>query len=113
MVGRAADPGADSHARERRSSRAQDGAPGIPEPMVFDLVRPLGGKKGELEANVLGLIPLRRRAGAIDQVPDPLGLVPQSRRSAAIELSPEIEYAVRDGVALELRCPWRIPASRR
>ena len=84
---------------------AQNGAPDIPEPMVFDLVRPLGAKKGELEANVLGLIPLRRRAQAIDQVPDPLGLVPQSRRSAAVELSPEIEYAVRDGLALEFEMP--------
>ncbi len=31
----------------------------IPEPMVFDLVRGLGPQRGELEANVLAVAPLR------------------------------------------------------
>ena len=30
----------------------------IPEPLVFDLVRGLGAKRGEFEANVLAEVPL-------------------------------------------------------
>lgn len=58
----------------------------IPEPMVFDLVRPLDAKKGELEVNTLFQLPLRREA-----------------RSLA--WAPEIEYAFADGQAIELEFP--------
>jgi hypothetical protein len=60
---------------------------GIPEPMVFDLVRPLCAKKGELEVNALGRIPI---AG----------------RHSKVLWAPEIEYAVVDNVAVELELPF-------
>ena len=62
----------------------------IPEPMVFDLVRPLGAVKGELEGNVLVEIPLERADGS-----DP-----------SVIWAPEIEYALLDGLALEFELPF-------
>jgi hypothetical protein len=64
--------------------------PIIPEPMVFDMVRPLGARRGELEVNVLGLVPLKRDGGA-----------------PAIEWAPEVEWAIRDGFAVEFELPFR------
>ncbi len=87
----AEDKGAESH------------SPRIPEPMVFDLVRPLGAKQGELEINVLGLIPLNRRVG-LNKIPNPIGLVPGARHDP--EWAPEIEYAIADGVAVEFELPF-------
>lgn len=59
-------------------------SPHIPEPLLFDLVRPLGAKKGELEINTLGDF---------------------NTRNGEIEWAPEIEYAFADGMALELEFP--------
>lgn len=67
--------------------RDADNKPRIPEPMVFDLVRPLGARKGETEINVLSL-------------------VPYNQRSARSEWAPEFEWAVADGVALEFELPF-------
>lgn len=64
---------------------AQD-APDIAEPMVFDLVRPLGAKRGELEVNALAQQDL-------------------SGADRTIEWAPEIELAVTDGLAVELELP--------
>lgn len=61
--------------------------PRIPEPMVFDLVRGLGARQGELEINVLNLVPFRQD------------------RATRYEWAPEIEYAVFDGFALEFELP--------
>ena len=61
-------------------------APDIPEPMVFDMVRPLGAKQGELEANTLAQWNL-------------------SGPERAVEWAPEIEYALFDGFALEAELP--------
>jgi hypothetical protein len=58
--------------------------PHIPEPMVFDLVRPLGTTKGELEINTLALHEI----------------------NGQVEWAPEIEYAVMDGLALEFELPF-------
>jgi hypothetical protein len=58
--------------------------PRIPEPMLFDLVRPLGAKKGELEINTLG---------------------ERSLESGPLNWAPEIEYAFADGYALEFELP--------
>lgn len=55
-----------------------------PEPMVFDLVDPLGAPKGELEVNTL-----------LDFVP----------RTGKLEWQPEIEYAFADGYAAEFELP--------
>ncbi|CAN5750261.1 hypothetical protein BH23PLA1_BH23PLA1_03440 [soil metagenome] len=63
---------------------SRDG-PQIPEPMVFDLVRGLGARQGELEINVLSLVPMRPGGG--------------------YEWAPEIEYAVFDGFAVEFELP--------
>jgi hypothetical protein len=63
--------------------------PIIPEPMVFDLVRPLGARRGELEFNTLGLVPLKRERG-----------------SPAIEWAPEIEWAPVDNFAIEFELPF-------
>jgi hypothetical protein len=69
-----------------RSNLEQGGAtvPVIPEPMVFDMIRPLGAVKGELEANVLAIKPLS---------------------GGAMSWAPEIEMAVVDGLSLELELP--------
>lgn len=83
----------------------EERGPRIPEPMVFDLVRPLGAKRGEWEANTLALFPLRPRSRPVDNTPDPLGLVRRSRDRRGVEWAPEIEYAFADGSALELELP--------
>ncbi|WP_373489336.1 hypothetical protein [Blastomonas sp.] len=62
-------------------------APVIPEPMVFDMVRPLGAERGELEANVLGLVPL-------------------SGQPHVVEWAPEIEFAFARGHAIEFELPF-------
>lgn len=58
--------------------------PHIPEPLLFDLVRPLGARKGELEINTL---------------------IQNNNNGGPIEWAPEIEYAFADGLAFELELP--------
>lgn len=58
----------------------------IPEPLLFDEVRPLGAKKGEFEVNVLGA-DMKRNFPFFD------------------EFAPEIEYAIADGYAIEGELP--------
>jgi hypothetical protein len=60
----------------------------LPEPMFFDLVRPLGAKKGEFEANSLVYFPLRRQ-------------------SKNINWAPEIEFTIKDGLGIELEFPMQ------
>lgn len=57
--------------------------PHIPEPMIFDLVRPLGATQGELEMNILA----------------------RQLSNGNVEWAPEIEYAVRNGLAFEFELP--------
>nr|WP_298718800.1 hypothetical protein [uncultured Steroidobacter sp.] len=57
--------------------------PHVPEPLLFDLVRPLGAAKGELEINAL-----------------------VQHASGGTAWAPEIEYAFADGYALELELPF-------
>lgn len=83
----------------------EQAGPRIAEPMVFDLIRPLGAKRGEQEANVLGLVPLSSKSRRVDGVPDPLGLVRRSRDREGLEWAPEIEWAICDGMGLELELP--------
>ncbi|MBT8181470.1 MAG: hypothetical protein KJO53_07770, partial [Eudoraea sp.] len=59
----------------------------IPEPMIFDLVRELGARQGELEINVLAEFPLNNNT------------------SRHIEWAPEIEYAIWDNFAVEFELP--------
>ena len=60
----------------------------IPEPMVFDLVRPLDAEQGELEANVLATLGT--------ESDDPIAPL----------VAPEVEYAVADGAAVEFELPF-------
>jgi hypothetical protein len=69
------------------SAALPGGYPSIPEPMVFDMMRPLGARQGELEVNALGLQNL-------------------SGPSRTVEWAPEIEYAVTDGTAVEFELPF-------
>lgn len=57
---------------------------GIPEPLVFDLVRPLGSPKGELEVNFL---------------------TSRVNGQGQLSWSPEIEYVFANGYAVELELP--------
>lgn len=83
----------------------EEKGPRIPEPMVFDLVRPLGAKAGEWEVNTLALIPLNRKSETIDEVADPSGLVRRSSDKRGVEWAPEIEFVLADGIALEFELP--------
>jgi hypothetical protein len=60
------------------------GVPAIPAPMIFDMIRPLGAVRGELEANVLAI---------------------QPSSGHAMEWAPEVELAVANGLAVELELP--------
>lgn len=59
----------------------------IPEPLMFDLVRGLGAKKGELEINSLADFPL-------NNIPN-----------RGVEWAPEIEYALFNNFSIELEFP--------
>ena len=59
----------------------------VPEPLMFDLVRGLGAKQGELEINTLAEFPLNDAA------------------NRGIDWAPEIEYALFDNFAVELEFP--------
>lgn len=69
------------------STASTQTSPRFPEPMVFDLVRPLHAQKGELEINSLFLRPL---TGA----------------SQPLEWAPEVEYAFRDRYTVEFEFPF-------
>lgn len=58
---------------------------GIPEPLVFDLVRPLGSPKGEIELNLFA------NHNSYDN---------------SLSWSPEIEYVFADGYGVELELPY-------
>ncbi|MBA4285635.1 MAG: hypothetical protein C0434_08910 [Xanthomonadaceae bacterium] len=79
--------------------------PNIPEPMVFDLIRPLGVRKGELEVNVLGLKPLSRLSTSDEQFDFIGGSDDPTGRRDSLELAPEIEYGLFDNFAVELELP--------
>ncbi|VXC58799.1 hypothetical protein [Sphingomonas sp. 8AM] len=69
------------------SAAAQTAYPVIPEPMIFDMMRPLGAHKGEMEVNALAMTtsPFRPRVA---------------------EWAPEVEYAFADGMAVEFELPF-------
>lgn len=51
---------------------AEDDKPRIPEPMVFDLMRPLGAHANEAEVNILGLFPFGSSGRNFAPEPDAL-----------------------------------------
>jgi hypothetical protein len=52
------------------SANTVGGAPLIPEPMVFDMIRPLAAPRGKLEVNTLALFPLRAKDEDVDWAPE-------------------------------------------
>jgi hypothetical protein len=68
-----------------RDIEARDG-PRIPEPMIFDLVRGLGARRGEFEVNVLSIAPF------------------QSGKPK-YEWAPEVEWVPWDGFGVEFEVP--------
>lgn len=87
----------------QRSELSSNGV-SIPEPMVFDLVRPLGARRGELEINTLAIFPWRAVNRDLDR--DPFGSGQTTRDLRGIEWAPEIEYAFADGWAVEFELPF-------
>lgn len=83
----------------------EERGPRIAEPMVFDLIRPLGATRGEGETNILAMIPLRDQSRRVNEVADPLGLVRRSPDRGIVEWAPEIEFTVCDGIAVEFEVP--------
>lgn len=71
----------DGEERRIGTDPAHNGLLDFPEPMVFDMVRGLGAEQGEVEINVLALVPTS---------------------PAAVNWAPEIEAAVVDNFAVEL-----------
>lgn len=61
--------------------------PHIPEPMMFDMMRPLGAKRGEFEVNTLVTGPL-------------------SGEGRKVHWAPEAEYALGGGFAVEVEFPF-------
>ena len=59
----------------------------IPEPLMFDLVRGLGARQGELEINALAEFPLNNGS------------------DRGVDWAPEIEYALFNNFAVELEFP--------
>jgi hypothetical protein len=88
------------------SGASQAHGPHVPEPLVFDLVRPLGARRGELEVNTLAIMPLTSSRSGSVRAGDELGLVPLSEDRAEIEWAPEIEFALWDGFAVEFEFPF-------
>lgn len=76
---------ANTPANDPGDAAISSGAPHIPEPMVFDLIRPLGVKQGEAEANVL---------------------VSHSLRNGFTEWAPEFEFSFLDDYAIEFELPF-------
>jgi len=76
----------------------------VPEPLLFDLVRPLGAKRGELEFNTLALFPWSATNTKKDE--DQFGSGPTTRDRGGIEWAPEVEYAVADNFAIEFEFPF-------
>lgn len=64
----------------------RDDVPPIPEPLYFDLVRNLGSRRGEMEANVIASTSFRRNGG--------------------VEWGPEIEWAPVRGLGFEIEVPF-------
>jgi hypothetical protein len=76
----------------------------VPEPLLFDLVRPLGAKKGEVEFNTLAVFPWRATNTNLQD--DPFGPGPTTPDRKGIEWAPEVEIALADNFAIEFEFPF-------
>jgi hypothetical protein len=84
--------------------RESTGHVDVPEPLLFDLVRPLGARKGELEINTLALFPWSQSNTNLED--DPFGPGPTTPDRKGIEWAPELEYAIADNFAIEFEFPF-------
>ncbi len=105
FIGRDTTPLTDIEPRGAEDLRSHKITPLIPEPMVFDLVRPLGEHRGAAEINILSLFPIGNH-GRVLQYVDPLGIVHNSYDKSRVEWAPEYEVAIRDGLAIEFELPF-------
>lgn len=69
----------------RRAGLFPGSPPHIPEPLVFDMVRGMGARRGELEVNTLAVVRLD---------------------DGEVLWAPEVEWAFADGYAFELELPF-------
>lgn len=86
------------------TSHGSDRQVHVPEPLLFDLVRPLGARKGELEFNTLAVFPWKSRNRNVRK--DPFGSGTTSPDRGGIEWAPELEYAITDNFAIEFEFPF-------
>jgi len=87
-----------------RDSESEGPAVEVPEPLLFDLVRPLGPRRGEIEFNTLAIFPWR--AVNRDLQTDPVGPGPGTVDRQGIEWAPEVEIAIADNFAIEFEFPF-------
>ncbi|WP_437203334.1 hypothetical protein [Planctomicrobium sp. SH664] len=80
--------------------------PRIPEPLVFELIRPLGERKGSQAIDVLSLIPLGPTSKKVLEYIDPLGIPQYGTVRREIFWAPEYEIAIADGLAIEFELPF-------
>jgi hypothetical protein len=73
-----------SESDPRRAGLFPGRPPHIPEPLMFDLVRGLGSRRGELEVNTLALV---------------------YADDGQVKWAPEVEWAFADGYAFEIELP--------
>jgi len=76
----------------------------IPEPLLFDLVRPLGPTRGDFEFNTLAIFPWSARTNRAGD--DPFGPGPTTKDRGQIEWAPEVEIALSDRFAIEFELPF-------
>lgn len=76
----------------------------IPEPMLFDMVRPLGPNRGDFEFNTLAIFPWKAQTNRPGD--DPFGPGPTTPDRGQIEWAPEVEIALSDRFAIEFELPF-------
>lgn len=87
-----------------RAQEEREGEVDVPEPLLFDMVRPLGARKGELEFNTLAVFPfLSRNRNNGDDAFGPSAVAGDRR---GIDWAPEVEYAPVDNFAIEFEFPF-------
>jgi len=76
----------------------------VPEPLLFDLVRPLGPTRGDIEFNTLAIFPWRAKNRQLGD--DPFGPGPSTPDRQQVEWAPEVEIALSDRLAIEFELPF-------
>ena len=77
-----------THLNGNAQSNENEAIVSIPEPLMFDLVRGLGARQGELEINTLADFPLNNTS------------------ERGVEWAPEVEYALYNNFAVEVEFPF-------